>query len=162
VDRHRGRTETRTLRASTRLNAYLQTYFPLPRIAQVARLIRTVRAAKKTTTETVYLIASLTPRQANPTRLLTLIRGHWSVESRHWLRAVTFAEDRSRLRSGPAPQIMAAFRNLALTLIHRTGTTAIAAFRQHLRSRPHGPPLACPQQARCLTFHRPWFPRVNS
>jgi len=136
VDRHRGRTETRTLRASTRLNAYLQTYVPFPCIAQVARLIRTVRTAKKTTTETVYLITSLTPRQADPARLLTLIRGHWSVESRHWLRDVTFAEDRSRLRNGPAPQIMAAFRNLALTLIRRTGATAIAAFRQHLRSRP--------------------------
>ena len=34
------------------------------------------------------------------------------------------------------PQIMAACRNLALTLIRRTGTTEIAAFRQHLRSRP--------------------------
>jgi len=139
VDRHRGRTETRTLRASTRLNAYLQTSVPFPCIAQVARLlrtVRTVRTAKKTTTETVYLITSLTPRQADPARLLTLIRGHWSVESRPWLRDVTFAEDRSRLRSGPAPQIMAAFRTLALTLIRRTGTTASAAFRQHLRSRP--------------------------
>jgi len=112
---------------------------PFPRIAQVARLlrtVRTVRTAKKTTTETVYLITSLTPRQADPARLLALIRGHGSVESRHWLRAVTVAEDRSRLRSGPAPQIMAAFRTLALTLIRRTGTTAIAAFRQHLPSRP--------------------------
>ncbi len=31
---------------------------------------------------------------------------------------------------------MAAFRNLVVTLIRRTGTTDIAAFRQHLRSRP--------------------------
>jgi len=31
---------------------------------------------------------------------------------------------------------MAAFRNLVLTLIRRTGTTEIAAFRQHVRSRP--------------------------
>jgi len=31
---------------------------------------------------------------------------------------------------------MAACRPLALTLIRRTGTTQIAAFRQHLRSRP--------------------------
>jgi len=136
IDRRRGRTETRTLSASARLNGYLRAYCPFPRIAQVARLVRTVRTAKKTSTETVYLITALTPRQADPDRLLMLIRGHWSVESRHWLRDVTFGEDRSRLRSGPAPQIMAAFRNLALTLIRRTGATAIAAFRQHLRSRP--------------------------
>jgi predicted transposase YbfD/YdcC len=136
VDRRRGRTETRTLSASTRLNAYLQTYFPFPQTAQVARLIRTVDTKGKPTTETVYLITALTPRQATPERLLTLSRGHWSVESRHWIRDVTFGEDRSPLRTGAAPQIMAALRNLVVTLIRRTGTTAIAAFRQHLRSRP--------------------------
>jgi predicted transposase YbfD/YdcC len=136
VDRQRGRTETRTLAASTRLNAYLMTYFPFPGIAQVAQLIRTVQRTTKTTTEVVYLITALTPRQADPARLLTLIRGHWSVESRHWLRDVTFGEDRARLRSGAAPQILAAFRNLVITLLRRTGTTQIAAARQHLRSRP--------------------------
>lgn len=136
IDRRRGRTETRTLSASTRLNAYLRTYFPFPRIAQIARLIRTVRTKEKTRTETVYLITALAPCRADPARLLTLIRGHWSVESRHWLRDMTFGEDRSPLRSGSAPQIMAACRNLALTLIRRTGTTAIAPFRQHLRSHP--------------------------
>jgi predicted transposase YbfD/YdcC len=136
IDRRRGRTETRTLAASTRLNAYLRAYFPFPGIAQIIRLIRTVQEHGTTRTEIVYLITSLSPRQAPPERLLALIRGHWSVESRHWLRDVTFGEDRSRLRSGGAPQIMAALRNLVLTLIRRTGSTAIAAFRQHLRSRP--------------------------
>ena len=137
---------------STRLNAYLRTYFPFPRIAQIARLVRTVRTAAKTTTETVYLITSLSPRHADPDRLLALIRGHWRIESRHWLRDMTFGEDRSPLRSGPAPQIMAACRNLALTLIRRTGTTEIAAFRQHLRSRP----------TKALRFLVPRVPRTPS
>jgi predicted transposase YbfD/YdcC len=136
VDRRRGRTETRTLRASTRLNAYLRAYFPFPGIAQIAQLIRTVRTRGGTRSETVYLITSLAPRQADAARLLDLIRGHWSVESRHWLRDMTFGEDRSPLRSGAAPQIMAAVRNLVITLIRRTGTTQIAAYRQHLRSHP--------------------------
>ncbi len=43
IDRRRGRTDTRILSASMRLNAYLRTYFPFPRSAQIARLIRTVR-----------------------------------------------------------------------------------------------------------------------
>jgi predicted transposase YbfD/YdcC len=136
VDRRRGRTETRTLLASTRLNTYLRAYFPFPGIAQIAQLTRTVRSGATTRSETVYLITSLTPRQADPARLLALIRGHWSVESRHWLRDVTFGEDAARLRSGAAPQIMAAFRNLAITLIRRTGTSQIAAYRQHLRAHP--------------------------
>jgi len=136
IDRRRGRTATRTLAASTRLTDYLRTYVPFPRIAQVARLIRTVRTPEKTTTEIVYLITSLASRQALPERSLALIRGHWSVESRHWLRDLTFGEDRSRRRRGAAPQIMAAVRNLVLTLIRRTGTTQIAAYRQPLRARP--------------------------
>src|SRR5579862_3232895 len=40
----------------------------------------------------------------------------------HYVRDVTFGEDRSRLRTGHAPQIMAALRNLAITLIHRFGS----------------------------------------
>jgi predicted transposase YbfD/YdcC len=136
VDRRRGRTETRTLHVTTRLNAYLMRYFGFPRLGQVAHLTRTVRDRTGTHTEVVYLITSLTPRQAAPTGLLALIRGHWSVESRHWIRDVTFGEDRSRLRCGHAPQIMAALRNLALTLIRRTGTTAIAAYRRHLAAHP--------------------------
>jgi predicted transposase YbfD/YdcC len=136
VDRRRGRTETRMLLASTRLNAYLRASFPFPGIAQIAQLTRTVRAGATTRSETVYLITSLSPRQADPARLLALIRGHWSVESRHWLRDVTFGEDAARVRTGAAPQIMAAVRNLVITLIRRTGTTQIAAYRQHLRSHP--------------------------
>src|SRR5256714_1668468 len=136
VDRCRGRTETRTVQASTRLNAYLRAYFPLPGIAQIAQLTRTVRTGATTRSETVYLIPSLPPRQADPARLLALIRGHWSVESRHWLRDVTFGEDAARVRTGAAPQIMAAVRNVVITLIRRTGTTHIAAYRQHLRTHP--------------------------
>jgi len=161
IDRRRGRTETRTLAASTRLNGYLHTYVPFPRIAQIARLIRPVRTRETTTTETVYLITSLSPRQADPARLLTLIRGHWRIESRHWLRDLTFGEDRSHLRSGSAPQIMAACRNLTLTLMRRTGTSDIAAFRQHLRSRPTRPSAclspgpALPDFSQTLGHRRP-------
>jgi len=45
-------------------------------------------------------------------------------------------EDRAALRSGHAPQIMAALRNLAITLIHRQGSSQIAATRHHFASHP--------------------------
>ena len=136
TDRCHGRTETRTLHVTTRLCPYLTQYFPFPQIGQVARLVRAVREKGQTRTETAYLITSLTPRRATPTRLLALIRGHWSVEVRHRIRDVTFGEDHSRLRGGEAPQILAALRNLALTLIRRAGETAIAAHRRHLAAHP--------------------------
>jgi len=69
--------------------------------------------------------------------LLGLVRGHWSIEnSSHYVRDVTFCEDRSRLRSGQAPQIMVTFRNLVITLLHRQGSSQIAATRCHFASHP--------------------------
>lgn len=135
VDCRRGRREVRRIKVSTEMNAYLATTWPF--VAQVAQLTRTVTKADKTTTEVVYLITTLTPAKASPEDLLALNRGHWSSENRsHYVRDVTFGEDRSRLRVGNAPQIMAAFRNLAITLIHRFGSSHIRQTRRHFASSP--------------------------
>ena len=55
------------------------------------------------------------------------------IENRvHWVRDVTFDEDRSQVRTGNAPQVMAAFRNLTSTLVRWAGHTNIAAaLRRH-------------------------------
>lgn len=136
LDLHRGRIEKRGIRVSTEMNAYLKDW---PLVEQVAELTRTVTMRKtgKTSQEVVYLITPLTPAEASPQRLLTLVRGHWSIEnSSHYVRDVTFGEDRSRLRTGSAPQILATLRNLAITLIHRSGSSQIAATRRHFASHP--------------------------
>src|SRR5215469_7020569 len=110
---------------------------------KLAQLTRIVTKAGVTTTEVVYLITTLTVSRASPARLLELNRGHWSIENRsHSVRDVSFGEDRSRLRTGNAPQILAALRNLAITLIHRYGSCHIKATRHHFAS--------CPQQALAL------------
>jgi predicted transposase YbfD/YdcC len=112
----------RTLKVSTEMNAYLAPYWPC--VAHIAHLTHTVTKAGSTTTEVVYLITTITPSKSSPERLLELNRRHWSIENRsHSVRDVSFKEDRSRLRSGNAPQILAAFRNLAITLIHRFGSS---------------------------------------
>ena len=141
VDRRRGRLEVRTIKVSTEMNAYLAAAWT--GIAQVAQLTRTVTKADQTTSEVVYLITTLLACKATPERLLELNRGHWSIENRsHYVRDVSFGEDRSRLRTGNAPQIMAAFRNLAITLIHRYGSCHIKATRRHFAS--------CPREALAL------------
>lgn len=135
-DEQRGRIEVRRLKVSTEMNTYLTDW---PGVAQVAELTRTVtiRRTGKTSQEVVYLITHLTPAQASPRRLLDLARGHWGIEnSSHYVRDVTFGEDRSQFRSGHGPQILAALRNLAITLIHRQGSSQIAATRRHFASHP--------------------------
>jgi len=137
IDLQRGRKEVRSLKVTAALNEYLQQDWP--GVAQVAQLTRTVTVSKtaETTTEVVYLITTLTREQASPERLLELVRGHWCIENRsHYVRDVTFQEDRSRLRTGHAPQILASLRNLVITLIHRHGSSQIASTRRSLSSHP--------------------------
>jgi predicted transposase YbfD/YdcC len=95
----------------------------------------------------VYLITRLSATQAPPLRLLELIRGHWRMEhGLHAVRDVTFGEDGSRMRTGNAPQLMAALRHLAIPLIHRRGSRQIAATRRHFALHP--------RQALKVVLHR--------
>lgn len=138
-DWQRGRQEVRELWLSSDLSTYLATASRWPGIAQVGCLRRHVQVAAtgQTRDETVYLITTLSAAQAGPERVLHLVRGHWHIENRlHYVRDVTFGEDRSRLRTGAAPQILAALRNLAITLIHRSGTHDIAATRRAFTYHP--------------------------
>ena len=80
----------------------------------------------KHSAEIIYGVTSLTPDQAVPARILNLTRGHWSIENRlHWVRDVTFDEDRSQIRKGNGPQIMACLRNLAISLLRLAGARYI-------------------------------------
>ena len=65
--------------------------------------------------------------------MLRLLRKRWDIENRvNWVRDVTFDEDRSQVRTGNAPQVMAAFRNLTSTLVRWAGHTNVAAaLRRH-------------------------------
>lgn len=89
-----------------------------PGAAQVCRIERTRERAGKTSHEIVYAITSLPRERAGPEELLALVRQHWSIENRlHWRRDVALREDASRVRSGNAPQALAALRNTMLRLV---------------------------------------------
>ena len=80
---------------------------------------------------------SLTPEHADAVRWLALVRGHWQMEDRsHWVRAVTFDEDRSQVRCGSIPQGMAALRNTVIGLIHWAGYANIAAACRRFAAQP--------------------------
>jgi predicted transposase YbfD/YdcC len=131
-----GRREIRTLKVVT-IAAGIE--FPhAAQAIQVTRKTRPLRApnTRKWRTETVYAITDLLPYQARPEELATWLRGHWHIENKlHWVRDVTFAEDHSQVRTGNAPQVMATFRNLAISLHRLAGATNIAAaLRHHARN----------------------------
>lgn len=69
------------------------------------------------TTETVYLISSLTLEQLDALGWLKLKRGYWVIESRlHHALDVSLDEDRSRVRNPNAALILGMFRRLAGTI----------------------------------------------
>jgi predicted transposase YbfD/YdcC len=98
--------------------------------AQVAQLRRTVTKKGKKTVEVVYLITS--DRNASPETLATWVRGHWHIENKlHWVRDVTYQEDKSLVRTGNAPRVMATLRSLAISILRLDGQTNIAAANRH-------------------------------
>lgn len=133
VDRHKGRTERRTVRVSSELVEHIERF---PGVAQVLEITREVATRDRSHTDVDYFITSCSPQDADPPRLLALARGHWSIERQHWLRDVVFGEDASHVRIGTAPQFLAAIRNAILTLLRRTGHTAIAAARRAFAAHP--------------------------
>jgi predicted transposase YbfD/YdcC len=116
------------------LNAYRSDW---PKLAQVIRVERERRIGDATHVEVAYYITSLDQTQADAARLLELIRAHWGVENRlHYVRDTTFGEDASRVRSGAAPQVLAAFRNAVIHLLEGVEATSKAAARRRLAARP--------------------------
>ena len=139
VDTGHGRRVRRTVQA-----VEAPAWIDFPGAAQVIRIRRTRTVNKRgggrrTTTEVAHLICSLPMTDAPPELVASWARGHWTIENRlHWVRDVVFDEDRHQLRTANGPQIMAALRNLAISLIRLAhGATApIAATTRAMARRP--------------------------
>jgi predicted transposase YbfD/YdcC len=107
---------------------------------QIRRRRRRLDEPRHFTTETVYAITDLQAHQAKPWQLADWIRGHWSIENRtHWVRDVTYDEDRSQIRTGTGPQVMATIRNAAIGALRLAGITNIAAATRHHARNPNRP-----------------------
>jgi predicted transposase YbfD/YdcC len=111
-----------------------------PHVRQVAKVIRTrtvttwknngkkrVRVTR-TGTETVYLVTSLSAREAAPEHIAAYARGHWSIENQvHLVRDVTLREDASKVHADNRARNLATLRNAEMGLIRQHGRTGIAA-----------------------------------
>lgn len=121
-DQHADRHEERRIWVSTALQGYLD----WPGAQQVCKIERRVERKGKVAIDVRYAITSR--QRISAEELLSLVRGHWAIENRlHWVRDVTMGEDASRVRTGSAPQTMAALRNAVLGIIRQSGSTNIAA-----------------------------------
>ncbi len=126
VDRGHGRLERRTLTA----RALLPGDCDWPDARHVFHIER--RRIRLTTgevsTEVIEGVTNLTADEATPRDLLRFLRDHWHIENQaHYVRDVTFDEDRSQVRCGAIPGVLAAVRSAVIGLLRVNGTTNIAA-----------------------------------
>lgn len=126
MDKGHGRKEIRTIWVRDDLQGYLK--FPHAKCAFRLQRYVTDLEGKFLRAEVVYGVTSMagTDRTAAK-RLLKNVRGHWTIENRlHYVRDMSFDEDRSQIRKGMGPQVMASLRNVAISALRVAGARYIA------------------------------------
>jgi len=120
-----GQIETRKIWTTTALNLYLN----FPHVQQ-AFLIERESVEKKSgqySHDLAYGITSRKPHDATAQQLLTINRGHWSIEnSCHYILDWNFDEDRSRIRTGYGPENISRLRRFAIGLIKSKRARSVA------------------------------------
>jgi predicted transposase YbfD/YdcC len=120
-----GRIEIRKIWITTELNDYLD--FPCVGQAFVIERQFIYKNTGKRSSEVAYGITSRTPEQANPERVLTVNRGHWTIEnSCHYIIDWNYDEDRSRIRTGYGPENITRMRRFALGIIKAQKVRSVA------------------------------------
>jgi len=131
----RGRLETRTLTRSAALARYLD----WPQIGYVLRrtCCRGILTTGDVQEETTYGVTSVPPAAISAAAIEGVWRGRWAIENKvHRVRDGTLAEDAGQVRTGTAPQAMAALRNGRLSLLRGVGWTTIADALRHDGASP--------------------------
>jgi hypothetical protein len=123
----------RQILSTTALNDLLD----WPGVGQVFELERVRILKGKTQVEVVYGITSLKRDAADAAALLALVRGHWGIENGlHYVRDVTLGEDGCRVRTGNAPQVLAALRNVVVHLLQGVEAASKAAATRRFAAHP--------------------------
>jgi predicted transposase YbfD/YdcC len=119
VEKGHGRIETRTYTASSVIDwiASDRSYPGQPRFTNIKTVLKVhdrVEYPDRCSFDARYYISSA---PLDIERLAAGARGHWGVESMHWLLDVTFKDDLSRYRKGNGAKNMAVVRRFSLNLI---------------------------------------------
>jgi predicted transposase YbfD/YdcC len=125
VEKAHGRVATRTYTASKIVDWIVseRSYPGQPRFTAIKTVVRVdtrTEHADRSTFDTRTYISSV---RLDIERIAKGVRGHWGVESMHWLLDVEFKDDLSRYRSGNGAKNMAAIRRFALDLIRNHKST---------------------------------------
>lgn len=134
ITRHGNREEVRLLRSSTALAPSSD----WPQLGVACMVQRVVTTRGRTTYDESYAVGSTALARLPADIIQTLWRAHWGIENRlHWVRDVTFDEDRCQVRTGGGPQSLAAIRNTVIGVLRLAGEPNIAAALRTCAAKPH-------------------------
>jgi predicted transposase YbfD/YdcC len=115
VDKGHGRLETRRCWTTWDVS-WVEDRAAWAGLQSVVRVQSTREIDGRTSVEDHYYISSLSGRDAE--RMLSLIRGYWSIENQlHWRLDVVFQEDQRRIRTGHAAENYSRLSRIALNLL---------------------------------------------
>ncbi len=104
-------------------------YLNFPHVNQAFVIEResTNKKTGKVSKDIAYGITSCTAEQADPERLLSINRNHWTIEnSCHYIIDWNYDEDRSRIKIKYGPENMTRLRRFAVGLIKSKGVRSVA------------------------------------
>jgi predicted transposase YbfD/YdcC len=117
--------------------------FDFPHARQLACIRRDTldMAGQPLSKEFALLVTSADPSRCAAPAIHQHTRGHWQIESGHWIRDIVWNEDHHQPVTGEGPQVMAIIRNLAVGLLRLAGITKIretteAIARDRMRALP--------------------------
>jgi predicted transposase YbfD/YdcC len=119
-----GRIETRTYTASKAVDWIVseRSYPGQPRFTTMKTIVKVdtrTEHADRSTFDTRTYISSTT---LDIERIARAVRGHWGVESMHWLLDAEFKEDLSRYHTGHGAKNMTVVRRFAVDLVRNLKT----------------------------------------
>lgn len=130
TEQKRGRIEKREIHVCDNLTGIPKTW---QGVKSIIKLVRQCRVRGKTSQQVAYFISSL-PKETDASIFLQGIRGHWGIESFHYIKDVIFKEDQSKLVKGNAPVNISIVRNIAINILRRKTQKSVV---RHIRMIAH-------------------------
>jgi len=115
-------------------------YLQWPGLTHIWQLTKIITKGTERTTVVSVGISRITDAMRGETpiaqKVAEIVREHWGIENgEHRRRDVDFNEDHGRIRTGSGPQVMAALRNLVISIFNkgkvRSFPRAMRRFRAH-------------------------------
>lgn len=116
VDRSRGRLERRYYLIAPLPESMKHFCRDWKRLTSIGQVVTITDCGEKQTSDVRHYISSRQPRVKE---FAKSSRGHWSIESMHWILDVVFGEDSSRIRNGDGSENFGLLRKFVISLLKR-------------------------------------------